>query len=139
MAYTLERIIYGAPEPSGETSILAISDHLTPQDASLWRGITSLRPMDAPDFTASRAFGIFAGPGNRFVLACAYNQSGKPFYEYILLPRELLATLAGNLPPLLALFAAPGSVPEQSARILLALLDRSGDVVTRHELAARVH
>ncbi len=117
MAYTLERIIYGMPESSGELSILAISDHLTPQDASLWRGITSLRPMDAPDFAASRAFGIFAGPGNRFVLACAYNQAGKPYYEYVVLPRELLAALAGNLAPLLALFNSSNLVPEQSARI----------------------
>lgn len=116
MTYTLERIIYGAPDASGEMSILAISDHLTPQDASLWRGITSLRPMDAPDFKGSRAFGIFAGPSNRFVLACDYNHNGKQGNEYVVLPRELLSDLAGNLAPLLALFAAPSEAPK-NARI----------------------
>ena len=48
MTFTLERIIYGTSDTSDEMSILAISDHLTPQDAALWRGITSLKPMDAP-------------------------------------------------------------------------------------------
>ena len=117
MAYTLERILYGAPDASGELTILAISDHLTPQDASLWRGITSLCPLDAPEFAASRALGIFAGPGNRFVLACAYHQAGKPYYEYVVLPHDLLAELAGNLQPLLTLFDAPSEIPPQSARI----------------------
>lgn len=125
MAYTLERILYGSPDASGELTILAISDHLTPQDASLWRGITSLCPLDAPDFLASRTFGIFAGPGNRFVLACAYHQAGKPFYEYAILPRDLLMELAGNLQPLLTLFDAPSEVSAQSARIAPLKLERA--------------
>ena|GEM_PF-344068 len=125
MTYTLERIIYGASDASGEMSILAISDHLTPQDASLWRGITSLRPMEGADFKASRAFGIFAGPGNRFVLACAYNHNGKQLNEYVVLPRELLSELAGNLAPLLALFDAPSQVPPNNARVAPLKLETS--------------
>jgi hypothetical protein len=125
MTYTLERIIYGASDSSGDMSILAISDHLTPQDASLWRGITSLRPMDGADFKSSRAFGIFAGPGNRFVLACAYNYNGKPLTEYVVLPRELLSELAGNLALLLALFDAPSEVPPNNARIAPLKLETS--------------
>ncbi|MEP7291131.1 MAG: hypothetical protein ABI835_05080, partial [Chloroflexota bacterium] len=118
MAYTLERIIYGAPDASSEMGILAISDHLTPQDASLWRGITSLRPMDAPGFKASSAYGIFAGPGSRFVLACAYSgANGKPLYEYVVLPRDLLSELAGNLAPLLALFSTLYDAPPNAMRV----------------------
>ena len=117
MTFTLERIIYGTTDSSSEMSILAISDHLTPQDASLWRGITSLRPMDAPSFKASRAFGIFAGPTDRFVVACAYQIEQKPFYEYVVLPRDLLTALAGNLAPLLALFDKPSDAVQHTARI----------------------
>ena len=117
MSYLLERIIYGLAEPAGEMTILALSDHLTPQDAALWRGITSLKPLDAPSFNESRTYGIFAGPGDRFVMACAYQFGLKPYYEYILLPRELLTTLAGNLSPLLELFAAPPKESLQAVRI----------------------
>ena len=123
MSFTLERIIYGTTDSSSEMSILAISDHLTPQDASLWRGITSLRPMDAPSFKASRAFGIFAGPSERFVIACAYLIDKKPFYEYLVLPRDLLTTLAGNLTPLLALFDKPSDAVQHTARIAPAQLN----------------
>ncbi|HVU10738.1 MAG TPA: hypothetical protein VHD90_05645 [Phototrophicaceae bacterium] len=115
MTFTLERIIYGAPTLTGDLSILGISDHLTPQDAALWRGITSLKPMDAASFKESRAFGIFAGPADRFVLACAYVSESKPFYEYVILPRDLLVTLAGNLNPLLTLFDKP--VVDAQARV----------------------
>jgi hypothetical protein len=107
MTVTLERIIYGSPDATGEPSLLAASDHLTPQDAALWRGITSLKPMNADGFRASRAFGIFAGPAERFVMACAYQAAGKPYCEYLIIPRDLLVQLAGNLAPLLALFDKP--------------------------------
>ncbi len=117
MTFTLERMIYGTPDESGEMSILAISDHLTPQDAALWRGITSLKPIDAPGFKGSRAFGIFAGPGERFVLACSYNVDSKPYYEYVVLPRDLLSGLAGNLNPLLALFDKPAEETPHAARV----------------------
>lgn len=121
MTFTLERIIYGTSESSDEMGILAISDHLTPQDAALWRGITSLKPMDAEGFKASRAFGMFAGPSERFVWACAYrsavHDADKPYYEYVVVPRELLTDLAGNLAPLVGLFDAPADEAARSARI----------------------
>ncbi len=117
MNFTLERIVYGTSGESDEMSILAISDHLTPQDAALWRGITSLKPMDAPSFMESRAFGIFAGPADRFVWACAYNNAGESFYEYVVVPRDLLTALAGNLAPLVALFSTPAGEPPHTARI----------------------
>ena len=39
----LERMIYGSPgaDDSPEEAILSMSDHLTPQEAALWRGLTS--------------------------------------------------------------------------------------------------
>ncbi len=137
MSFTLEHIIYGTTDSSSEMSILAISDHLTPQDASLWRGITSLRPMDAPGFKASRAFGIFAGPGERFVIACAYLLDKKPFYEYLVLPRDLLTTLAGNLAPLLALFDKPSDAIQHTARIAPVHLN-STDPWTAQQRRAQV-
>ncbi|MFN8560102.1 MAG: hypothetical protein U0703_00335 [Anaerolineae bacterium] len=117
MTVTLERIIYGTSEASDEVGIIAISDHLTPQDAALWRGITSLKPMDASTFAASRAFGIFAGPGERSVWACAYRSAGRTFFEYIVLPREVIASLAGNLAPLVGLVVSPADEQAHSARI----------------------
>ncbi len=117
MTFTLERIIYGTSDSSGEISVLAISDHLTPQDAALWRGVTSIKPMEAATFRGSRAFGIFAGPTDRFVAACAYLSAGKPYSEYIVVPRDLLAQLAGNLAPLLALFDKPVDEAQLSARV----------------------
>ncbi len=117
MTFTLERMIYGNTDTSGEMTILGISDHLTPQDLALWRGITSLKPLDAPTFQESRSFGLFAGPEDRFVFACAYNHAEKPYYEYVLLPRTLLTALAGNFAPLLALFDQPADDESRAARI----------------------
>lgn len=117
MTVTLERIIYGTSDSSDELSILAVSDHLTPQDAALWRGITSLKPMDEPAFEASRAFGIFAGPSDRFVWACAYRSAEKPYFEYLVLPRSLLTDLAGNLAPLVALYDSPADELAHAARV----------------------
>ncbi len=117
MTFTLERMIYGNADSSGEMTILGISDHLTPQDSALWRGITSLKPLDAPTFQESRSFGLFAGPEDRFVFACAYNHADKPYFEYVLLPRKLLTELAGNLDPLLALFEHSADDKSHAARI----------------------
>ncbi len=117
MTFTLERMIYGNADSSGEMTILGMSDHLTPQDSALWRGITSLKPLDAPTFRESRSFGLFAGPEDRFVFACAYNHEGKSGYEYILLPRKLLTELAGNFAPLLALYDHPNAAEPHAARI----------------------
>lgn len=116
MTVTLERIIYGSPDATGEPSLLATSDHLTPQDAALWRGITSLKPMDAEGFKASRAFGIFAGPAERFVMACAYHAATTTYAEYLVIPRDVLAQLAGNLAPLLALFDKPSDDSARTTR-----------------------
>lgn len=117
MTVTLERIIYGTSDTSDDIGILAISEHLTPQDAALWRGITSLKPMDEPTFAASRAFGIFSGPSERFVWACAYRNAGKAYYEYVVVPREVLVNLAGNLTPLVDLISQPAADPAQGSRI----------------------
>ena len=117
MTFTLERMIYGNADSSGELTILGISDHLTPQDSALWRGITSLKPLAASTFLASRSFGLFAGPEDRFVFACAYNHAEKPYFEYVLLPRQLLTELAGDLAPLLALFDQPVDEESHAARI----------------------
>src|SRR5664279_4813986 len=140
MTLTLERIIYGpmdTPGANGEVNILAISDHLTPQDAALWRGITSLKPMEIEpeSFRTSRAFGIFAGPGDRFVFACAYRNHEKPYTEYIVLNREALSGLAGNLAPLLAPFDKPSD--ERSGRIAPVKLN-SADPWTTAQRRAQV-
>lgn len=137
MTFTLERMVYGTSDSSGEMSILAISDHLTPQDAALWRGVTSLKPLDAATFRGSRTFGIFAGPADRFVAACAYQNAGNAYAEYIVVPRELLAQLAGNLTPLLALFEKPADEAQLSARVP-ALKFNANDVWTPQARRAQV-
>lgn len=114
MSVSLSRIIYGhlrAKEANGEAlTVMALSEGLSIQDGILWRGLTSLQPMPGKTAAETRALGLFAGPGDRFVFACAYSQDGNPqwpLYEYVLLGRDVLAALAGNLQPLIALFRDP--------------------------------
>ncbi|NDJ59836.1 MAG: hypothetical protein GYB67_01855 [Chloroflexi bacterium] len=116
MTTTFKRIIYGPPtandQTAGNLKVLAQSDQdLTAQDAARWRGLTSVQPMSADTARASRAFGLFAGTAGAYILACAYLRNGdpnKPLYDYILVPRAELDSVAGNLQPLFELFGDPG-------------------------------
>ena len=112
MTISLDRIVYGSPRvPEDNTDgLMALSENLSTQDGILWRSLTSLQPMEGDTPAATRAFGLFPGPGERFVFACTYIQdreSRQPIYEFLLLGRELLVTLAGNLQPLVAVFREP--------------------------------
>jgi hypothetical protein len=114
LSISLDRIIYGnlrAKDSNGDgITVIGLTDGLTVQDGLLWHGFTSVQAMPGETPESTRALGLFAAPGDRFVFACAYLQDGNPqwpLYEYVLLPRVVLETLAGNLQPLVALFRDP--------------------------------
>ena len=114
MSISLDHIIYGnlrASEANGDgLAVMGLTDGLTVEDAILWRGFTSVQAMPGATAEGTRALGLFAAPNDRFVLSCAYLQDGDPrwpLYEYVLVPRAVLETLAGNLRPLVALFREP--------------------------------
>ena len=120
MTILLERMIFSYP-PQSEApeapQLLALSEALTPSEAALWRGVTSLQPLpvDAASQEASCAYGIFAGPGDRFVLARAC-LSAPPLttsrlYDYLLIPRDSLQALAGNLDALLKALVPLAELP----------------------------
>ena len=118
MTISLDRIVYGSPRAPEDNAdeLVGLTENLSPQDAILWRGLTSLQPMAGDSPAPTRAFGLFAGPGNGFVFACTYLQNGEPqlpVYEYILVGREILTVLAGNLQSLVTLFHEP-ALPDQS-------------------------
>lgn len=129
MSISLNRIIYSHArdkEATGESpAVMALTEGLSTQDGNLWRGLTSLQPMRGDTAAETRALGLFAGPGDRFVFAAAYMQDGSPrlpVYEYVLLERGTLTALAGNLQPLAALFrdpVEPDQLPAKLPRIEL--------------------
>lgn len=112
MTISLDRIVYGnlrAHEANAD-GLMGLTENLSTQDGVLWRGLTSLQPMPGDTPAVTRALGLFAGPGDGFVFACTYLRDGDPqlpIYEYVLVGREVLAALAGNLQPLVALFRDP--------------------------------
>lgn len=109
MTISLDRIVYSSPPVSENNAdgAMGLSENLTAQDGALWRGLTSLQPAAGSTPEATRALGLFAGPGERFVFAYTFLQDSDlqlPIYEYVLVGREVLSALAGNLQPLLTLF-----------------------------------
>lgn len=119
MSISLDRILYGnlrSTDQNGNSlAVMGLSDGLTVQDGILWRGLTSLHPLPGNTLAATRAFGLFAGPGDRYVFACAFFQDGDsslPLSEFVLVSRDLLMTLAGNLQPFVDLFSNPVSRSE---------------------------
>jgi hypothetical protein len=109
---SLDKIVYASPRSSEDNAdgLTALSENLSTQDAVLWRGLTSLQTMAGNTPAATRALGLFAGPGDRFVFVGAYLRDGdlqQPIYEYVLIGRDLLVTLAGNLQPLVGLLGEP--------------------------------
>ncbi|MBE2268007.1 MAG: hypothetical protein IAE80_07220 [Anaerolinea sp.] len=86
-----------------EDGSLLTSAGVTAAEAEMWRSSTSLQPAEG----GARAYGLFAIPRDQFLVACAYGADGGTVYEYVIVPRETLAVLAGNLAPLVALFDLP--------------------------------
>lgn len=93
---TLERFVY-------TDDGLITSANITPADADLWRSSVSLQPAEH----GARAYGVFAIPRDQFLLVSAAGAEGDIVYEYIDVPRALLAALAGNLMPLVSLLDVP--------------------------------
>lgn len=116
VADTLDRIIYGKPE-NGLLEVLALTGDLTAEEAAEWLQPDLIDPVSLGD--TSLAFGIFNGAGRRFILVRT-EMAAVPLYEYVLLPRRVLAQLAGNLEPLLA-FTRQTLPPVQPSSLLAPL------------------
>jgi hypothetical protein len=93
----------------------SLSEGLSVQEALLWRGLSSIEPGEA-----QVAYGLFSGPNGAFAFVCASRQpDGSPLWKFVLLPRDVLTALAGDLGPLRAIAGAnavPGEFPAQLDR-----------------------
>ncbi len=108
---TLNHLIIGRRPPDGVQNggglgLLAASGGLSAQDALMWQGLIALDPMHAGTAAATQAVGLFAGPEGNLLLARAIYQDAdpeRPIYQHVLIPRDVLQMLAGNITALVEL------------------------------------
>lgn len=80
------------------SNTLAQSANLTPQEIAVWRGLASVQPIEG-----RAAFGVFSGPDDRFLIAHAHMNSGRPETLCVIVPRSLLLAHEGHLLPVMRL------------------------------------
>ncbi|MBZ0301831.1 MAG: hypothetical protein K8J31_18935 [Anaerolineae bacterium] len=121
MTDILDRVIYG--KSSNHDHVAALSAALTAEDAAAWRPLVTLAPPSESSGSASKAVGVFPGPGHNFLLAAADQDGDEARIEIVLIPRKLLLQAAGNLDPLLSLVMQPAGIEVYDPKATLPPLD----------------
>ena len=113
---TLDYIIYKKNASNDQFEVLGITENLSVDDATIWRGLVTIDPMSAGD--DSSAIGVFKGPETDFLLARTQNFSvgdePQAIYQNILLPDDVLGMLSGNVNYLLESSGELKPLPKQT-------------------------